>query len=203
VQVGPVDREMAEALDLDRPVGALVNEVNQGSAAEKAGIQPGDVILSFNGVTVESSGDLPPLVGSNPPGTEAEVLVSRNGKEKNLTVVLDALEEDEAGNLLAADAGDRQSNALGLQVESISVDARRSLGDPQGGVLLSRVESDAAYRAGLRRGDVVLMINNQPVGDVEDFDRIVAELPPGKAVALRIMRDGVTRFIAYTPTVED
>jgi serine protease Do len=203
VQVGPVNREMAEALDLDRPIGALVNEVNEGSAADKAGILPGDVILSFNGVTVESSGDLPPLVGSNPPGTEAKVLVSRNGKEKSLTVVLDALEEDDSGSQLAADTGGRQSNALGLQVESIGADMRRGLGDPEGGVLLSRVESDAAYRAGLRRGDVILMINNQPVGDVEDFDRIVAALPPGKAVALRIMRDGVTRFVAYTPAVED
>ena len=203
VQVGPVNREMAEALNLDRPIGALVNEVNEGSAAAKAGIQPGDVILSFNGVTVESSGDLPPLVGSNPPGTEARVEVSRSGKEKTFTVVLDALEDDESGSQLAADAGGGQSNALGLQVESISADARRALGDPEGGVLLSRVESDAAYRAGLRRGDVILMINNQPVGGVEDFDRIVAELPPGKAVALRIMRDGVTRFVAYTPAVED
>jgi serine protease Do len=203
VQVGPVDREMAEALDLDRPIGALVNEVNEGSAADKAGIQPGDVILSFDGVTVESSGDLPPLVGANPPGTEAKVQVSRNGKEKTLTVVLDALEDDELGSQLAAEAGGGQSNALGLQVESISADARRALGDPEGGVLLSRVESDAAYRAGLRRGDVILMINNEPVDDVEDFDRIVAALPSGKAVALRIMRDGVTRFVAFTPTVED
>ena len=203
VQVGPVNREMAEALNLDRPIGALVNEVNEGSAAEKAGIQPGDVILSFDGVIVESSGDLPPLVGSNPPGTEAKVEVSRNGKEKTVTVVLDALEDDALGSQLAADAGGGQSNALGLQVESISADARRALGDPEGGVLLSRVESDAAYRAGLRRGDVILMINNEPVGDVEDFDRIVAALPQGKAVALRIMRDGVTRFVAYTPTVEE
>jgi serine protease Do len=146
---------------------------------------------------------LPPLVGANPPGTEAKVQVSRNGKEKTLTVVLDALEDDELGSQLAAEAGGGQSNALGLQVESISADARRALGDPEGGVLLSRVESDAAYRAGLRRGDVILMINNQPVGDVEDFDGIVAALPSGKAVALRIMRDGVTRFVAYTPTVED
>jgi serine protease Do len=203
VQVGPVDREMAEALDLERPVGALVNEVNAGSAADKAGIQPGDVILAFNGVTVESSGDLPPLVGSNPPGTKAEVQVSRMGEEKTFTVVLDALEDDEQGNLLASDAEGRPSNALGLQVEPISADMRRALGDPEGGVVLAGVESDAAYRAGLRRGDVILMINKEPVADVESFDRIVTSLPPGKAVALRVMREGVTRFIAYTPPTED
>jgi serine protease Do len=203
VQVGPVDREMAEALDLERPVGALVNEVNAGSAADEAGIQPGDVILAFNGVTIESSGDLPPLVGSNPPGTKADLRISRMGEEQTVTVVLDALEEDERGNALASAAEDRQSNALGLQVEPISADMRRALGDPVGGVLLAGVESDAAYRAGLRRGDVILMINNDAVADVESFDRIVASLPAGKAVALRVMREGVTRFIAYTPTTED
>jgi serine protease Do len=203
VQVGPVDREMAEALDLDRPVGALVNEVNAGSAADDAGIEPGDVILAFNGTTIESSGDLPPLVGSNPPGTKAEVKVSRMGEEKTFTVVLDALEEEEQGNLLASDAESGQSNALGLQVEPISADMRRALGDPEGGVLLAGVESDAAYRAGLRRGDVILMINNEPVADVESFEKSVATLSPGKAVALRVMREGVTRFIAYTPQPAD
>ena len=203
VQVGQVDRELAEALNLDRTVGALVNEVNAGSAAEKAGIQVGDVILEFDGVEVESSGDLPPLVGANPPGTRAEVLVSRNGDRKTFTVVLDALEDLADDERLAAEAGAARSNALGLQVEPIGSDQRRALGDPEGGVLIAGVESDAAYRAGVRRGDVILAINNRPVEDVESFDEIVESLPAGKAVALRIMREGVTRFIAYTPAAED
>ena len=88
-------------------------------------------------------------------------------------------------------------------MEPISADMRRALGEPKGGVLLAGVESDAAYRAGLRRGDVILMINNEPVADVESFNRIVASLSPGKAVALRVMREGVTRFIAYTPPAAD
>jgi len=203
VQVGAVTREMAEALDLDRPVGALVNDVTEGSAAEKAGIQPGDVILEFNGTTVEAWSDLPPLVGSNPPGTRAEVLVSRNGKEKKFDVTLDALEADEEGNLLGSESGSRQSNALGLQVEPIRDDMRRALGDPDGGVVVTQVESDAAYRAGLRRGDVILMINNEKIDGVDSFERAVKSVPEGKAVALRVMREGVTRFIAYTPSAEE
>ena len=203
VQVGAVTREMAEALSLDRPVGALVNDVTDGSAAEKAGIQPGDVILKFKGDTVEMWSDLPPLVGANPPGTRAEVLVSRNGKEKTFNVTLDALESDQEGNLLGSDTGSRQSNALGLQVEPISNEMRRSLGDPDGGVVVTRVESDAAYRAGLRPGDVILMINNDKLDDVDSFDKAVKSVPEGKAVALRVMREGITRFIAYTPAAEE
>ncbi len=203
VQVGAVTRELAEALDLERPVGALVNDVSPGSAAEKAGIEPGDVILAFNGDSIESSGDLPPLVGANPPGTKAKVLVSRNGKEKTFAVTLDSLEADDYGNVLASAQESSQDNLLGFTVESIDEDRRRALGEPEGGVIISRVEGDEAYRAGLRRGDVVLTINNQAVEDVESFEEIVESLPGNKAVALRLMRDGVTRYLAYTPSAED
>jgi len=203
VQVGPVDRELAEALNLDKPVGALVSDVNPGSAAEKAGIEPGDVILEFAGEAIEVSGDLPPIVGSHPPGSEVEVLVSRNGKRKTFEVVLDALASDDEGNVTAASPGGAASNSLGLEVEPIGDDRRRALGDPDGGVIISAVEDDAAYRAGLRRGDVILAINNRMVEDVESFEAIAESLPAGKAVALRVMRDGVIRYIAYTPSTEE
>jgi serine protease Do len=203
VQVGAVTREMAEALNLERPVGALVNDVTGDSAAEKAGILPGDVILAFNGESIESSGDLPPIVGANPPGTKAEVLVSRNGKNKTFTVTLDALPSDEDGNLLGANQAASQSNRLGIAVESISDSRRNALGDPEGGVMVSSVENDAAFRAGLRNGDVILTINNQTVEDIDSFNTIVEALPEDKAVALRVMRDGITRYIAYTPVEEE
>ena len=203
VQVGAVNREMAEAFGLERPVGALVNDVTEGSAAERAGIEPGDVILAFNDESIESSGDLPPLVGINPPGTEAEVLVSRNGKEKIFVVTLDALESDDEGNLTTSSSGSGQSNVLGIVVVSINENRRRALGDPEGGVIVSHIESDGAFRAGLRTGDVILTINNEGVEDVGSFDRIAESLPEGKAVALRVMREGVTRYIAYSPSVED
>ena len=203
VQVGAVNREMAEAFGLERPVGALVNDVNDGSAADRAGIQPGDVILAFNNEAIESSGDLPPLVGANPPGTEAQVLVSRNGEEKTFVVTLDALESDEDGNLLASSAESGQSNALGIIVEQINENRRRALGGPEGGVIVSRIESDAAFRAGLRIGDVILTINNESVEDTGSFDQIAQSLPDDKAVALRVMREGVTRYLAYSPAMKE
>ena len=170
VMVGAVTRELAEALNLDRPIGALVNDVSSGGSAERAGIEPGDVILAFNGDPVETWSELPPLVGSNPPGTEATVLVSRYGKEKSFDVVLDALPWNDPDAL--ASAGDRSnsSNSLGLAVEPVNQDQRREPGDPEGGVLVTDVESDAAWRAGLRPGDVILTINNRAVSDISDFN---------------------------------
>jgi len=161
------------------------------------------VILEFDGEVIETWSDLPPLVGSNPPGTKADVLISREGKDKQFTVILDALDTDEYGNLQASTQGSNQSNALGIAVESISDDQRQALGDPTGGVIISKVENDGAYRAGLRRGDVVLMINNSKLEDIDSFNEIVESVPEGKAVALRIMRQGVTNFIAYTPSMDE
>lgn len=199
VMVGAVTRELAEALQLDRPVGALVNDVTDGGAADRAGIAPGDIILAFNEQPVETWNDLPPLVGANPPGTEAVVRVSRNGEEREFEVVLDALNRD-ADEVLASDGGDEsRSNVLGLAVERISSQQRREMEAPEGGVLVSDVESDAAWRAGLRPGDVLLMINNQPIEGLDAFQDIVGNLEPGRAVALRVWRDGATTFFAYTP----
>lgn len=203
VIVGAVTREMAEALGLDRPVGALVNDVSADGSAERAGIRPGDVILSFNDAPVETWNDLPPLVGANPPGTRAVVRVSRDGKEKSFEVTLDALDSD--GTTTVADDGSKQNaeNVLGLIVEDINSDRRRELGDPEGGVVITEIESDDAWRAGLRPGDVILMINNQDIGNMDDFESLVEEIGPDRAVALRVWRNGTASFIAYTPRDRD
>jgi serine protease Do len=203
VMVGAVTRELAEAMNLDRPVGALVNDVTDGGSAERAGIAPGDIILSFNNDPVETWNDLPPLVGANPPGTEATVLVSRNGSEREVDVVLDALNQDDDEVLANSEEDEDSSNVLGLAVQELTRDERRQMDAPDGGVLISRVESDEAWRAGLRSGDVILMINNQEVQGVDGFDGIVGDLESGKAVALRVWRDGATTFFAYTPRDEN
>ena len=203
VVVGAVTREMAEALELERPVGALVNDVTEDGSADRAGILPGDVILEFDGEVLETWNDLPPLVGANPPGTEATVLVSRDGEKQTFNVTLDAL-ENESGQLFAgADEGSQSSNLLGLEVEAISSERRRELGDPEGGVLISGIESDEAWRAGLRPGDVILMINNRAVENMDDFATLVEDLEPNRAVALRVWRNGAANFIAYTPRIEE
>jgi len=203
VIVGALTIEMAEALGLDRPVGALVNDVSPDGSAERAGIEPGDVILSFNDAPVETWNDLPPLVGANPPGTKAEVKVSRNGKEKTFEVTLDALDHDGTTTLADSNDSEQAENVLGLVVENINSDRRRELGDPEGGVVIVEIESDDAWRAGLRPGDVILMINNQDVEGLDDFEKLVEDIEPDRAVALRVWRNGTASFIAYTPRDKD
>jgi serine protease Do len=203
VIVGAVTREMAEALGLDRPVGALVNDVTADGSADRAGIKPGDVILAFNDAPVETWNDLPPLVGANPPGTKASVLVSREGKEKTFEVTLDALDSDSEAAVAENESRHKAANVLGLVVESINSDRRRELGDPEGGVVITEIDSDDAWRAGLRPGDVILMINNQEVKDMDDFEELLNNIEPNRAVALRVWRNGTASFIAYTPRDKD
>lgn len=203
VGIQGVDRERADALGLDRPVGALVNRVEEGSAAEKAGIEVGDVILAVNGIEIEEFSDLPPIVGSIRPGEEARLRISRWGEEKTLTVTLDERAEDATASTDQGPSDRAPSNALGLSVEPLTEAQLEQAEGLEGGVLVTDIESDAAYRAGIRRGDVIRMINRQPVESIADFNRIVGELEPGRSVALLVWRDGVSNFVAYTPEAED
>lgn len=205
VGIEVVTREKADALGLERPAGALVNRVEPDGAAAEAGIEVGDVIVSFNGRAVDVFSELPPLVGMVPPGESAQVEIFRWGDRQTLEVVVRQLDETEV--LAARNDGTEiePSNALGLVVEPITDEAtRRQLGEPEGGVVVTDVESDAAYRQGVRPGLVVLMINNQTVADMDDFNAIVEGLESGRPVALLLHRpNGTTTFVAYTPEVEE
>lgn len=204
VGIQAISREEADALDLDRPAGALVNQVQPGSAAERAGIEVGDVIIEFDGTPIDRHSELPPLVGMVRPGTEVEVVVWRWGDRKQLEVTLDELDEESVAGGSDPDSQAQPSNALGLVVEPIPDEMRRRLGDPDGGVLITDVESDNAYRAGVRRGQVILMINNQPVSGIDEFNEIVESIPAGRTVALLLQQTGGnTAFLAYRPEVAD
>ena len=198
VQIQNVDREKAKALGLPRIGGALVNQITPGSAADKAGVQVGDVILSFAGREIATSADLPPLVGSTKPGTHADLVVYRDGKNLTLPVTVGELPVDR--NTVASLGGTEPAaaaNALGVVVDDITAEQRKQLGlDTQDGVVVTRISGAAARRAALAPGDVILMVGRKPIKSIADFNASVKDVKPGDSVMLLVRREDATSFIA-------
>jgi serine protease Do len=193
VQVGDVRREQLAELGLTRLGGAFVGSVQNGSAAEKAGIKPGDVIVRFNGKEIGTSSELPPMVGAMSPGSRARVTVLRDGKERDVVVALTALEEATAGapagSAPRAPAPDHAFNPLGVVVEPVTPANRSKLGLGSGeGVQVARVASVIARQAGLEAGDVILQVGKTPVASVGDFESALKGLKRGDQVRL-LVRD--------------
>src|SRR5690606_21620987 len=211
VVVQPVDASKAKALGLDASRGALVNSVEPGSAAEKAGIEVGDVIVSVNGEPVMRSENLPPMIGMLPPGTRAKIGVIRDGRQRELTAVLGELPADAQR---AASAGDERGGAapgasapaarIGLAVADLDPQVRRQLGlGAREGVQITRVTGAEARQAGLRPGMVILRVGRTPVGSVAELERELRGYAAGDAVMLLVRaQDGTSQFVALTVDVE-
>ncbi len=202
VLIQDVTRELADSFDMKHPRGALVAKVLPDSPAEKAGIEAGDVILKFNGQKLFNSSMLPPLVGSSRVDRPAELEILRNGKRKAVKVNIGELPDDET----MAQAPEKESDPakeqlLGLVVTDITVKTKKQLGlDSDKGVLVEEVNAGPARMAGIRKGDVIQMVNNQRVNNVAEFQTEVEALPKGKTVAVLVMRRSGPMFLAlHTP----
>ena len=195
VLIQDVTRELAESFGMSKPMGALVAQVMDKSPAAKAGIKVGDVITEFNGTKIINSSKLPPLVGRAKIGEEAVTKVIRNGKEKTLTVKIGALpSEDE----LATTQGVPEmagNNRIGINVKTLTDDQRKEL-KVDNGVIVTDIDDGAAHDAGIRRGGVILRLNNVAVKEAAHFARIVVGLPEGKSVPVLIRRRNGPLFLA-------
>ncbi len=196
VLIQEVDRDLAESFGLDKPMGALVAQVQPGSPASKAGLQAGDVIIGFNGKEIQRSAQLPKWVGALKAGTEADMTVVRDGDEQTLTVTVGELPDDpqQAMNQGGED-GDDGADRLGLSVRPASP-AELSRVEAANGVMITGVEKGPAARAGLRRGDVLVSLDGQDLKSPEDYQRIVGELPEAGSVPALVNRGGNARFLA-------
>jgi serine protease Do len=174
---------------LKSAAGALVSSVQKGSAAAKAGIEPGDVIVKFNGKEINASADLPPLVSSLKPNTQATLEVWRDGKSKQVAVTIGAFEDKTvAAENSKVDLGKAR---LGIAVRPLSPEEMRE-GSLQNGLVVQDV-AGAAARAGIRAGDVIVAVNNTPVKSPAQLKELVAK--SGKTVALLIQRDDARIFV--------
>jgi len=201
VRIQDVRRETLAELGMSRPVGAFVDSVENGSAAARAGVRPGDVITHFNGREIARSAELPPLVGALPPGSRASLTVMRDRKPQDLVVTLTALETAAAAPSApgrAAPAEPTAGNPLGVVVEELDAAARGALGLKAGeGVLVSRVSGLAARRAGLSPGDVILRVGRTDVGSVRAFEAAAKALKSGDEVRLLVRNARSTGFVTF------
>lgn len=207
VQVQEIRPEAAKGLGLPDTRGALVADVIAGGAAAKAGIERGDVIREVDGVRINQSSDLPPMIGAKAPGSRVAVKVWREGRTRDLTVTLTELDEGIAAGPQRPGAGApaaKQSNPLGIVGSELGAEQRRRLDlGPDEGVAVARVEGLAARSAGIQPGDVILQVGRVNVATPAELDRELGKAKAGETVMLLVRnRSGGTQFIAVTPRNE-
>ena len=199
VTTGDINKEIAESLGLPKQQGAYVASVEPNSAADKAGMQEGDVILKFNGTGIEKRSDLPRVVGAAKPGTKASITVWRNGAQKELSAVLGEFQDERVAKKADRKSKkERAASVLGIAVSDISEAQKRSM-RISSGVLIESVEGIAA-NADLHAGDIILMMNNLDVKDAKQFDAMQAKLDLKKSVVLLVRRGEASLFVMIKPS---
>ena len=201
VQIGQVTREVAESIGLGKQQGALVTGVESGSPADKAGIEAGDIIIRFEGKPIDKLADLPRMVGNTKPGTKSAITVFRRGHSKDLSIVIAEVEPDKAAVKTTERESRSKSTAaaqqLGLAVSDLSEAQKKEL-KLRGGVRVDAA-TEAAARAGLREGDVILAIANTEVASVKDFEAAVARADKGKPVNVLVRRGEWAQYVLIRP----
>ncbi len=188
ILIQDVTRELAETFGLRHPRGALVAQVLPGSPAAVAGLRAGDIVLAFNGKEVATSSNLPPMVGAAKVGTEAMLMVLRDGETIELAVMLTELPEEEAFTVAPVQVEQAAADRLGLVVEDLSAEARERLGLRERGVIVDSVESGPAQRGGIRAGDIIISFDGEAVPNSNRFRQLLDAVEPGDAVAVLVQR---------------
>jgi serine protease Do len=196
VQIQDVTRELAESFSMKRPYGALVSRVVPDSPAEKAGLQIGDIIIEFNDEEIETSAELPPVVGMTPINENVRVKIIRQGAKKTINVKIGLLPDQEELQLGAGQTKTVEVKRIGLIISDLTAQQREQFQVLKGGILVQEVQKGAARDAGLQRGDVILRIQNKVVDNAVEFKNMVKQLSSGQSVAVLIQRRGGPMFLA-------
>ena len=195
VRMSEVDSDLADALGMEKPYGALINDIEEGESADLAGLMPGDVIVEFDKKQIKFSSDLPHVVGQIKPNTNAKAIVIRDGDEIELEFVLGELPVNNESFIPAKI--NTSSDPIGLKVAEIDRD-NPSMSNLPDGVIVSRVNPNSPASGKLNRGDLITMIQHKgkkfKVYDVDTFDEAVDNFSTGEKIAIHIIRNG-TRLI--------
>ena len=195
VRMSEVDSDLADALGMNKPYGALINDVEEGESADNAGLVPGDVIIEFDSKEIKFSSDLPHVVGQIKPNSSAKAKVIRDGKEITLDFVLGELPVNSEQFIPAKTQ--QSSDPLGLKVADIDRDNPSMTKMPEG-VIVSRVNPNSAASGKVNRGDVITMIQYKGqkymVYDVDSFNQALSNFSSNNKIAIHLIRNG-TRLI--------
>jgi serine protease Do len=197
VLIQDVTQELADSFGMEKSKGALIAKVLSNSPAAAAQFQVGDIIINFDGNHVERSADLPPIVGNTPVGSTVETVVIRQGNRETLKVTIGELPSEDDIELAVTRKGSQSatSRRLGFSVSDLDEDKRDALSIFKGGILVQRVKDGPARDAGIRKGDIIMMIDNVEIENVTHFKEIVSQLSD-TTVPVLIHRRGEPRFLA-------
>lgn len=200
VVIQEVTKELADSLGLSKPMGAVVNAVEKGGPAEKAGIEAGDVILKFDGKVINNSADLPRFVGATHPGLKAVVHVWRKGSTREIAVIVgEMLDEKPVGARQSRNARptEQVANRIGLIVSELTAEQKREL-KMNSGLLIEEVRGSGA-RADLRPGDIIIAVISKgattEVKSAEQFNKLLMQFDKGSNVTLLIRRGEMQTFV--------
>ena len=201
IAIQEVTKELSESFGMKNTNGALVAGIEKGAPAEKGGLLPGDVITKFDGKLIESSSDLPTAVGNTKPGKIVVAEVFRKGGIKTLNLTVGEMPTDQA-EVIASNKQPEKSevNRMGLVLKEAPPQQRKKMNGKKGLLVVDAQGSAAA--AGIRRGDIILALNNGEVESVEAFTKEVSTIPNGKTVALLILRNDETLYVPVKITNE-
>ena len=205
VAVQRVTGDMAASLGMQEPHGVIINSVDPGGPADKAGLRRGDVILDMNGEDVTDPNTLRNRIAGAPPGSEATFTILRNGKQQQVKVRLGEFEPPQtaAAGQSSRDRENTGTNESGLGVTLVpltpAIDSQLGLPANSEGLLVASVDpSGAAADAGIRHGDVIMEINRTPVRSVKDVRAALAHAG-SRPVLVLINRDGQTAYVTLRP----
>src|SRR3990167_7117396 len=202
VQIDQVSKEVAESIGLGQPRGALVRGVEPNSPAAKAGVEPGDIVLKFDGKEVDKSVDLPRLVGNTKPGNKSSMTVFRRGAQRELAITVAELDPDQPQRRAAAPDAPKPpvlgaAQSLGLTLAELTPAQKKEL-NVKGGVRVEAAEGPAA-KAGLREGDVIVAIANTEVASAKELEAAVARLDKSRPVNVLFRRGEWGQYAVIRP----
>ncbi|VAW93533.1 HtrA protease/chaperone protein [hydrothermal vent metagenome] len=197
ILIQDVNRKLAESFNMDKPQGAIVLKVLPDSPAENAGFKIGDIVINFNDNEIIYSSDLPVVVGRTEIDKEVDVKIIREGKEKTIEVTIGVLPTEKKSTKKSVAHSSKKMNRLGVAVTSITNEQRKKLDLDKRGLLVKEIQKKGpAFLAGIRKGDVILMMNNQNVTSISQFNQLLKSLPVGKSLPVLIQRGTSPTFLA-------